>query len=65
MKITFTTNPKGYELANYILAQGIESLKEGSPELRSAFGVTEKDLAKAETFRSQLLKGFINSTKTP
>ncbi len=64
MKIEFTTNPKAFEVANYILAQGIESLKD-NPEIRKSFKLTKKDLEKAEVFRNQLLKGFKNAhTKT-
>ncbi|HYD90492.1 MAG TPA: hypothetical protein VEA37_03275 [Flavobacterium sp.] len=57
MKIEITTNPKLVELANYILAQAVDSL-EKYPKTRKQFNITPKEVKDIEVFRKQLVKGF-------
>lgn len=62
MKITFTTSPKNFEFANYVLGQAVAQLKE-NPELRKALDLSEKDAESADVFRRALVKGFLKSAK--
>jgi hypothetical protein len=54
MKIEITTSPQNVELANFILAQAIKTLRE-NPELLQ-LSLVQVELA--ERFRKSLLKGF-------
>jgi hypothetical protein len=62
MKITFTTSPKNFEYANYVLGQALAQL-EVNPILREGFGLTEKQVKAAMTFRKSVVKGFLDAAK--
>ena len=62
MKIEFTTRGKDFEIANFILAEGIRSL-EDAPETRKRLLLSDYDLKRAIRFREQLTKGFLRAIK--
>lgn len=62
MEIKIITTGKKIELANYILAQAINALKE-NPNTRDAFKLTEKELNEAEIFRKQMIKSYLKKPK--
>jgi hypothetical protein len=62
VKITFTTSPKNFEFANYILGAAIRQLRD-SPETRESFDLTEAELEAAVKFHQSVKKGFIREAK--
>jgi len=63
MKISFNTNAKAFEKANFLIQLAIESLESNLPRAKKQFDFSETDLKKVKVFRRQLVKGFINSNK--
>lgn len=57
MKIEINTNARAVELANYVIAQVVDILKNSDID-RKNLGIKLKDVEKVEVFRRQLLKGF-------
>lgn len=62
MTITFTTSPENFEKANYILAEAIRQFYDRL-ELLADFGLSVKDLERADTFRRALVKGFTKAAE--
>lgn len=59
MKLTILTSPKTVEAVNCILGQAIQSLME-KEKIAKQFGLTAKDIVKAEQFRKRLLRQYLN-----
>ncbi len=62
MKIEITTSAKAVEVANMILAHGINSI-EGNPKLKESFMLSNTDLKNVRAFRKSLLKSFLKPIK--
>lgn len=59
MKIEITTNAKAVELVNMILSKASFEI-DTNERLREVLNVTKADNEKIKTFRTQLLKSFLN-----
>lgn len=60
MKLEITTSIKNAEMANFILARGVESLKTNNV-FKNHYQITDADIVSADKFRKSLVKAISNS----
>lgn len=64
MILELKTSAKNIEIANYILAQAIDSI-ENNPEVRKNLQLSHSDLTAAKRFRKAVVKALIKSSEKP
>ena len=59
MKLEITTSAKNAEMANFILARGVESLKTNNV-FKEHYKISDADILCADQFRKSLVKALSN-----
>ena len=60
MKLEITTSIKNTEMANFLLARGVESLKTNNV-FKKHYQITDADIVSADKFKKSLVKAISNS----